>query len=155
MATERGMAIYLGADHAGYALKQAVAAWLKERKHDVRDLSATEIQPDDDYPDVADAVARTVAKEQGARGVLFCGSAEGVCIVANKTDGIRAAIGFSTEAARASRQDEDANVLCLPGRMMNATEAIKALQAFLDTPFSNAPRHTRRLQKIKGIESRN
>ncbi len=149
------MTIYIGTDHAGYALKQAVVAWLKERGHEIRDLSTAELQPNDDYPDVADAVARAVAREPEGRGVLFCGSAEGVCIVANKTDGIRAAIGFSAEAARASRIDEDANVLCLPGRMMSKEEAVAALQAFLDTPFSGASRHLRRLKKIKGIESKN
>lgn len=154
MATNNHSVVYLGADHAGFALKEQVAGWLTDHGYEVRDLGASTMVPDDDYPTIADTVARAVVKDQ-ARGLLFCGSAEGVCIVANKTDGVRAAIGFSVDAARATRSDEDANVLCLPGRMMSAEEAMPIVETFLETPFSGSERHARRLKQIKKLEDRN
>ena len=149
------MTIYLASDHAGFDLKEQIEAYLMEGSHTIKDLGNTEFRKDDDYPDYADKVAEAVAGNGESRGILFCGNAEGVCIVANKTKGVRAAVGFSVEASRTTREDDDANILCLPGRMMNIDEAKNVVDTFLATAFSNAPRHVRRLKKLEDIENEN
>lgn len=145
------MTIYLGGDHAGFDLKEQIEAKLLEAGHDVEDLGNTKYDEKDDYPDYAHPVAKAVANK-GAVGILFCGNAEGVCIVANKSKGVRAAIGYSVEAAVTTREDDDANVLCLPGRTMSFDEASEIVDAFLNTPFSEEDRHKRRLEKLEEIE---
>lgn len=147
--------IYLGGDHAGFDLKEQIEAALLEEGHTVRDLGNTAFDEGDDYPVFAKAVANTVAGDKTARGVLFCGNAEGVCIVANKVDGVRAGVGFSAEAVRTARNDDDINVLCLPGRMMALTQAREVVRVFLETPFEGAKRHRRRLDQIADIEKDN
>lgn len=147
--------IYLGGDHAGFDLKEQIEAALLEEGRTVRDLGNTSFDEGDDYPVFAKAVADAVASDKTARGVLFCGNAEGVCIVANKVDGVRGGIGFSVEAVRSARNDDDINVLCLPGRMMAFAEARKIVRVFLDTSFEGAKRHRRRLGQITDIEKDN
>ncbi len=168
--------IYLGADHAGFALKEAVKKWLDKKKILYQDLGNTILDLNDDYPDFAEKVAREVAKSKGkafgtlserskesrhcaAIGVLFCGSAEGVCIAANKIRGIRAVNPCGKIQAKFSRRHEDANVLCLAGGGsrqkqpgLNLKKAVILISAFLKTPFSGAARHVRRLKKIEKIE---
>ncbi len=124
-------------------------------EHEVKDLGNIEYKEDDDYPDYADKVAEAVAKDDGSMGILLCGNAEGVCIVANKTRGIRAALGFSVEAAKTTREDDDATIICLPGRMMDIDEAKKIIDTFLSTEFSGEERHVRRLEKLEEIEDDN
>ncbi len=149
------MKLYIGSDHAGFDLKERLKRLLVEKGHDVKDLGGTALDPTDDYPDAAHAVATHVAQDNDAKGVLLCGNAEGVCIVANKTDGVRAGIGYSQEAIQGARRDDDINVLCLPGRLMSFKDASANVEAFLQTPFSGAPRHKRRLKKIEDIEDNN
>lgn len=149
------MKVYFGSDHAGFDLKSELYAWLLESEHELEDLGNLEYDKDDDYPDFGHAVATAVAADEGSRGILLCGNAEGVCIVANKTDGIRAGLGFSVEAIRSARNDDDINVVCLPGRMMELDEAKKVVEAFLSTPFEGAERQVRRLEKIEEIEEDN
>jgi ribose 5-phosphate isomerase B len=110
---------------------------------------------DDDYPDAAVAVAQAVRAGTGARGILLCGSAEGVCIAANKFDGIRAGIGFSVAAARSLRADDDGNVLCLPGRLPVQDDPAAIVDVFLRTPFAAEGRFVRRVRKIMGLEEQN
>ncbi|MEK9130831.1 MAG: RpiB/LacA/LacB family sugar-phosphate isomerase [Patescibacteria group bacterium] len=133
--------IYLGADHAGFELKER----LKSSLPDAIDLGANTLVADDDYPSIARAVAEAVVSDPGSVGILSCGNAVGVCVVANKTKGIRAGIGFSIEAARSMRNDDDVNVLCVPGRIAIMDDAVEIAKAFLATPFSNEERHVRRL----------
>lgn len=149
--------IYLGADHAGFALKERIKKWLKARKIPYQDLGNTIYDQHDDYPDFAAKVARTVAKINGiaknnGKGILVCGSAQGMCIAANKIKGIRAVVPFSLQETRLSRQHNDANVLCLSGWFMNEKAALKMIRAFLATPFSRASRHQIRIQKIRKLE---
>ncbi|MBU0646021.1 RpiB/LacA/LacB family sugar-phosphate isomerase [Patescibacteria group bacterium] len=144
--------IYLGADHAGWKLKEGVEEYLKELGYQVVDMGNENLVEDDDYPDFGYAVAKRVATDVAARGLVFCGNAQGVCIVANKVRGIRAATGFNEEAAETSRSDDDSNILCLPGRMMELKEAKKIIDKWLATPFSDAARHQRRLKKVTEIE---
>ncbi|HBU28161.1 TPA: ribose-5-phosphate isomerase [Candidatus Uhrbacteria bacterium] len=151
------MTIYLGGDHAGFDLKEQLEAWLLELEYPVKDLGNTEFDPKDDYPDFGHAVAEAVAHDVESCGILLCGNAEGVCIVANKTDGIRAGIGFSVEAVRSARTEDNINILCLPARLtdMKINEAKIIVGAFLSTAFEGADRRVRRLNKIEDIEKDN
>lgn len=147
--------IYLGADHAGFALKEKLKQWLGKKKILYKDLGNHVLNPIDDYPDFAEKVARAVADGKGkALGVLCCGSAQGMCMAANKICGVRAAVPFSVKDTQLSREHNDANVLCLSGWYFSPEKAIALLQKFLETPFSWAVRHRRRLRKIREIEQR-
>lgn len=136
--------IYLGADHAGFELKERLKNALDA---EVVDLGAAALQSEDDYPAIARAVAEAVAGDAESVGILSCANAVGVCVVANKTKGIRAGVGFSIEAARTMRHDDDANILCVPGRIPIMDDAIEIAKIFLATPFSNEERHVRRLSQ--------
>lgn len=146
--------IYLGADHAGFERKEVVKTYLADKGYTITDFGAKEMNPEDDYPDFAHSVAEAVATD-GEKGLLFCGNAEGVCIVANKTDGVRAALGYSIDSVVSSRKDDDTNILCLPGRSFTDEEVIAMVEAWLETEFSGAERHKRRLDKITKIEEDN
>jgi ribose 5-phosphate isomerase B len=144
-------AVAVGADHAGYQLKEAVSAWLRERGIPVEDLGA--YSPDScDYPDVAFKLAEAVGAGRIRRGVLVCGAGIGMSIAANKVRGVRAALCTCREAARLSRTHNDANVLVLPGRDAAGEDPMGVLETWLDTPFSGEERHRRRLDKIARYE---
>ena len=150
--------IYLGADHAGFKLKEKIKLWLVKNQIAYEDLGNHKFDKNDDYPDYAAKVARRVVKEK-TKGILFCGSAEGVCIAANKVKGARAVNPGDVIKTRFARDHEDANVLCLAGGEtkkpqpgMSLGKSTKIIKAFLDTPFSKAKRHIRRLNKIKRME---
>jgi len=151
------MTIYLGGDHAGFDLKEQLEAWLLDLEYTVKDLGNVEYDPQDDYPDFGHAVAEAVAQNPESCGILLCGNAEGVCIVANKTDGIRAGIGYSVEAIQSARTEDDINVLCLavPLIDLQLDEAQLRVKTFLATPFEPAERRVRRLNKIQDIEEQN
>ncbi len=144
--------IYLGADHAGFALKEKLKKWLQHNRIPHQDLGALRLNPNDDYPDYAAKVGKAVVKQAGSFGVLVCGSAQGVCIAANKIKSVRAVIPFNLQEARLSREHTDANVLCLSGWYMQPHYATKLLHKFIATPFSGEKRHRRRLNKIKKLE---
>lgn len=144
--------IYIGADHAGWDLKEALEEYLKENKFKVIDMGNENLVSDDDYPDFGYAVAKRVATEKGARGIVICGNAQGICIVTNKVKGIRAAIGFNADIAKSAREDDDSNILCLPGRHVSMKEARAIVDTWLNTDFSGAERHVRRLKKLEEIE---
>tara|TARA_Y100000310_G_scaffold280894_1_gene300948 strand:- start:40 stop:453 length:414 start_codon:yes stop_codon:yes gene_type:complete len=135
--------IIIGADHAGYALKEKLVKALKE---EVKDLSPKLIKGDD-YPAISKKVARAVLKHK-AKGILCCGSGEGVAIAANRIKGVRAVTVLDNYAAKMSRIDNDANVLCLRGRKFSNKKAIQLAKLWLRTPFSNAPRHKRRIKQV-------
>lgn len=143
--------VFIGSDHAGFKLKETIKKFLDELGEEYIDFGNNVYDPEDDYPDYGYKVAKQVVENDG-RGLLFCGNAEGICMVANKVDGIRAAIGYNEYAARTSRQDDDANILCLPGRVITYEEAKQVVKVWLNTPFSNEERHKRRIAKIKKIE---
>lgn len=144
--------VYLGADHAGFKVKESVKEALAQAGFGVEDLGAPALDPADDYPAYGHAVAERVAADPNAVGILSCGNAQGICIVANKTTGVRAATGFNVEEAKTSRTDDNANILCLPGRFVSLDEAVAIAKAWLDTPFSGAARHVRRLEEVNKIE---
>jgi ribose 5-phosphate isomerase B len=147
--------IYLGSDHAGFDMKNIVKEHLESRGFVVEDLGAHDLDPADDYPQYGEAVAQAVLNHPGSLGILSCGNAEGICIVANKFDGIRAGIGYSVEAASTMKQDDDANVLCIPGRVKTDDDPLAITDSFVTSKFSGAKRHLRRLKQVADIEDKN
>lgn len=147
--------IYIGADHRGYKLKEALKLYLKELNFEFEDLGAKELIPDDDYPDYAVLVAKKVAEDpEKNRGVLICGSGVGVDIVADKFKGVRSALCFDASQARASRNDDNTNVLSFSADFIPENSAKEILKIWLETPFSYLERHVRRVEKIKKIEDK-
>lgn len=145
--------IYLGADHAGWEMKEAIETALTSDGYEVVDLGNQVLEATDDYPDFAHGVAREVAENPGSFGILSCGNAEGVCMVANKVRTIRAAVLYSSYAAETSRTDDDANIACIPGRVASLDDGVSMVRQFLTTTFSNSDRHKRRLAKVDEIEN--
>jgi ribose 5-phosphate isomerase B len=139
--------IYVGADHAGFALKQKLVAELKRLGYEPVDVGPSTLDPNDDYPDYAWPVARAVSDGQAARGVLTCGTGLGMSYVANRLPHVRAAVVWSPEIAELSRKHNDANVLVLPSRFMSEDESLDILRRWLATPFEGG-RHERRVEKI-------
>ena len=146
------LVIALGADHAGWELKEALKAWLIENGHQILDFGTH--SPDSvDYPDYALEVAESVASGKAERGLLVCGTGIGMAMTANKVPGIRAALCSDPFMARMSREHNDANVLALGGRLMDGELGLEILQMWLGNEFAGG-RHERRLAKIAQIESR-
>lgn len=144
--------VYLGADHAGYHMKESLKVELTDIGYHVEDLGAHEYDENDDYPEFASAVAQAVREHPGSFGILSCGNAEGIMIAANKFDGVRAGLGYSKEAARTMRQDDDANVISIPGRVTVEGSPLEIVKTFLETDFSGEERHKRRLKQVEKIE---
>jgi ribose 5-phosphate isomerase B len=147
------MRIALSADHAGYPLKQELAAKLTQQGHDVLDLGTHSSAPVD-YPDAAEAVASALRDKQADRGIIVCGSGAGVSIAASKFPGIRAAVCHDTYTAHQAVEHDDMNVLCLGSRVVGPALALEVATAFLSATFSGEDRHQRRLNKVNDIERR-
>lgn len=145
--------IHLGADHAGFALKQFLKHYLAKKGHEVYDEGAHKLDKKDDYPDYALKVALEVADNPEAKGILCCGSAQGMCIMANKVSGVRAVSPVSLKEATLTRTHNNANVLCLAGWSLTQAKAKKLVDTWLAAEFSNDARHVRRLKKIADLES--
>jgi RpiB/LacA/LacB family sugar-phosphate isomerase len=145
------MKIAIAADHAGFALKQALAEDLRRQGHDVRDLGAHDESPSD-YPDFAAAVARAVTGGEAERGVLVCGSGVGASIAANKISGARAGLCHDTYSAHQGVEHDDVNILVLGARVVGVELARELVGAFLAAKFTGEERHRRRLAKIAALE---
>lgn len=148
------MRVAIGADHAGYDLKQAIAGSLAGDGHDVLDVGALEFDPDDDYPDFALAVAESVRQGDVDRGIIVCGSGVGSCVAANKVRGVRASVCHDTYSAAQGVQHDNLNVLCLGGRIVGVALAAELVGAFLNARYDAGPRHARRLGKVLAAERR-
>ncbi|MEW5975021.1 MAG: ribose 5-phosphate isomerase B [Acidobacteriota bacterium] len=146
------MRVVVGADHAGYPLKERLVEFLRKLGHAVEDLGTYNDDPVD-YPDYAKAVGEAVIAGRADRGLLVCGSGVGACITANKLPGIRACLCMDTYTARQGVQHDDVNVLCLGGRVIGPELAMEILRAWLDARFTGEERHQRRLAKIVQIET--
>jgi len=146
------MRIALGCDHAGYALKEKIKAYLPGIGMEVHDCG-TDSPESVDYPDFAKKVAFEINNGGSERGILFCGTGMGMSIAANKIPGIRAAPAWNPEIARLSRLHNDANVLCLAGRFMDAPAAEEIVKVWVATPFEGG-RHQRRVDKITALEQK-
>ena len=140
--------IAIGSDHGGYALKQELMAHLDKRGLAYQDYG-TYSEASCDYPVYAKAVAQAVASGECERGILICGTGIGVSITANKVPGIRAAVCGDCFTAKATREHNDANVLCMGARVVGAGLALMIADTFLDTAFSNDERHIRRISMIE------
>lgn len=160
------MKIYFAADHAGFALKNALIEHVRTRGYEVEDLGAHALDAEDDYPDFMTPLARRVAAEPDTCGIIVGGSGQGEAMCANRIRGVRAAVFYGPmrvttaldiegghsedgyDAVRLPRRHNDANVLAIGARFVSGEEADEAVRVFLDTPFSASPRHARRLAKF-------
>lgn len=144
------MKIFLGADHNGYHLKEKIEAYLKELGHDVVDEGDEKLNPEDDFTIFAAKVVHAMKAEgDESRGILVCGSGQGMAIAANRFKGIRAGLGWSVGAARSTRNDEDSNVLALPSEVLAEDKAWQSIvKTWLSTPFAGAERYKRRNRQL-------
>jgi ribose 5-phosphate isomerase B len=145
------MNVYLGADHRGYELKNAIREHLQHREVVVEDRGSLTLEQNDDYPKYAYSVATDVLGDDDGRGILVCGSGVGMSIAANRVRGIRAGLVWSPAEVRAARHDDDINVLVLPSDMIDTDTALKLVDDFIDTKFSGEERHRRRLEQIEEL----
>ena len=146
------MKIYIGADHRGFELKQQLKSWLKETGRVVIDCGNLILDPKDDFPDYAFAVADKVVSDPDSRGILLCGSAGGMTIAANKVKGIRATEGVNANDVIHNRTHNNINILVISPAIINIQNARLLVDAFLDTTYVPEERFVRRLSKIAARE---
>ncbi|HEY8513754.1 MAG TPA: ribose 5-phosphate isomerase B [Cyclobacteriaceae bacterium] len=139
--------IILGSDHAGFHMKQSLREWLITKGYVVEDFGVLSDSPAD-YPDIAHPVAKRVSEDDTCKGILLCGSGNGVAITANKHANIRAAICWNDELASLARLHNDANILCIPARFVTTEDATTMSERFLTTEFEGG-RHQRRVDKMR------
>lgn len=145
------MKIFIGADHNGFDLKGKVVDYLRRAGHEVIDEGDAAKNPDDDFPVFAQAVVAGMQSsgDESARGILICGSGQGMVMAANRFRGIRAGLGWSEKAARDTRNDEDSNVLALPAEILNKERSWqKVIDTWIKTPFAGAARYKRRNRQL-------
>lgn len=144
------MRVFVGADHNGFQMRNRVVAYLKRAGYDVVDNGDFKLNPDDDFPIFASRVVHDMkaSGDPDARGILICGSGQGMCMAANRHKGIRACMGYDRLSIRASRNDDDANVLCLAARVLKKDEANLLVETFLNVPFSHVGRFQRRIKEM-------
>jgi len=144
------MRIYIGTDHAGFELKEKLVVFLRELGHDVEDMGAHSFEALDDYPDFIRPVAEAVAHDPQSRGIILGGSGQGEAMCANRVKGARAAVyyGGAVDIVVLSREHNDANILSLGARFVETEEAKEVVRVWLETPFSGAEKHARRIAKL-------
>ncbi|WP_454051628.1 ribose-5-phosphate isomerase [Cellulomonas sp. Marseille-Q8402] len=147
------MRIHVAADHAGFELKVALVEHLRAAGHDVVDHGAPEYDPQDDYPAVCFAAGEAVVADPGSLGVVIGGSGNGEQIAANKVTGVRAALAWNTDTARLGRQHNDANVVAIGARQHSVDDALELVDVFVNEPFSQDPRHQRRIDQLAAYEA--
>lgn len=147
------MVIYLGADHRGLRVKEAVKRALQSQGYEVVDCGANQLDPADDYVDFARAVATHVSRDPAAgRGIVICGSGMGADVAANKVAHVRSVLAFANDQVVAARHDDDANILALAADFTDEAAALHYVTLFLETPFGGDERYCRRIEKIAAIE---
>lgn len=152
------MRVYLGADHQGFFLKNKVRDYLTKAGYQITDYSNEELDPDDDFPKYAKLAAKRVVDEKDDTDVaiLVCGGGQGMCMAANRIKGVRAIVASSVEDAIYGRNDNDANVLCLPARVLDREYNIPLwrdiVDAFMNTPFAGAERYIRRNRELDQLD---
>jgi len=144
--------IGIAADHGGFELKEQLTLVLKAAGYEVTDFGDHELIKEDDYPDFVVPLARAVAKGEVARGVAICGSGVGACVVANKVPGVRACLIHEKFSAHQGVEDDDMNIICLGGRVVDHMLAWKLVKTFLEAKFSGNERFKRRLAKVAALE---
>jgi ribose 5-phosphate isomerase B len=147
--------LVISSDHAGFSLKEEVRAYLTKAGHEMIDMGAYQVDPQDDYPDFAERVGEAIQRGEAARGILICGSGVGVSVAANKIPGIRAAMCHDTYSAHQGVEHDDMNVLVLGARIIGASLAYELADAFIKAKFlCNEARFTRRFKKVLAIEAK-
>jgi ribose 5-phosphate isomerase B len=144
------MKIYIGADHNGFAYMQKLSESLKLAGHEIIDESNQTLSPDDDFPQFAAKVVNTLLSDpdRDAKGILICGSGQGMVMAANRFKGIRASLVWNLAEARSARNDDNSNVLCLSANYVSFEDASAIVSTFMSTPFAAAPRFIRRLDQL-------
>ncbi|MFR9780976.1 ribose-5-phosphate isomerase [Micromonospora sp. MS34] len=146
------MRVYLGSDHAGFELKVHLANHLAKQGYEVVDVGPHAYDPDDDYPAFCLHTGDRVVGDPGSLGVVIGGSGNGEQIAANKIAGVRAALAWNVDTAQLAREHNDANIIAVGARQHTLDEATALVEAFLTTPFSGNPRHSRRIAQVAGYE---
>lgn len=149
------MKIYIGADHNGFQMRSELIKYLRSAGYEVHDEGDQSFKPEDDYPIFASKVVNDMraSKDNDAKGILICGSGQGMCIAANRYKGIRACLGYDRESVRSARNDDDCNILCLPAKVIKSGDANIIVETWLNTPFAGAPRFIRRNREIDDLSS--
>lgn len=145
------MKIFVGADHRGFYLKEKIESYLKSVGYDVDDEGDKKLDPEDDFTVFAARVVNAMkAAGDDSRGILICGSGQGMVMAANRFKGVRAGLGWSNDAARSIRNDEDSNVLALPAEVLEQDESAwqSVIRTWLNTPFAGAERYKRRINLL-------
>lgn len=147
------MKIFIGSDHAGFEFKKRLLEHLVHSGHEVEDIGPHTLNPDDDYPQFAFSVTTKLlgSEDKDPRGILVCGSGQGMAIAANRVRGIRAALAWNEESAKTSRHDDNSNVLTLPARLVDEELMLKIADTWLKEEFSDSPRYQRRLKEIEAL----
>ena len=149
------MKLVISSDHAGFALKEDVRAYLTGKGHEIEDLGAFICDPQDDYPDFAERVGEAIRSGEAHRGILICGSGVGVCVASNKIPGIRAGMCHDTYSAHQGVEHDDMNVIVFGARIIGPSLAYELAETFINAKFiANEERFTRRFKKVLAIEAR-
>ncbi|WP_052263362.1 RpiB/LacA/LacB family sugar-phosphate isomerase [Geobacter pickeringii] len=146
------MKVGVAADHGGFTMKERLAQSLRNAGYEVTDFGADSLDPTDDYPDFVIPLAQSVARGEMERGIALCSSGVGASIVANKVQGVRAALVHDNFSAHQGVEDDDMNVLCLGSLVVGYAQAWELVSSFLTARFSGAERHRRRLAKVAAVE---
>lgn len=147
------MRVHIASDHAGYELKAIAITHLENNGHEVIDHGALTYDPQDDYPSFCFEAAQATVNDPGSLGVVIGGSGNGEQIAANKVRGARAALAWNLQTARLAREHNNANVVGIGARMHTTEEALEIIDAFLSEPYSNEPRHQRRIEILADLEA--
>lgn len=147
------MRVHIASDHAGYELKAIAITHLENNGHEVIDHGALTYDPQDDYPSFCFEAAQATVNDPGSLGIVIGGSGNGEQIAANKVHGARAALAWNLQTARLAREHNNANVVGIGARMHTTEEALEIIDAFLAEPYSNEPRHQRRIEILASLEA--
>jgi hypothetical protein len=147
------MRVHIASDHAGYELKAIAITHLENNGHEVIDHGALTYDPQDDYPSFCFEAAQATVNDPGSLGIVIGGSGNGEQIAANKVRGARAALAWNLQTARLAREHNNANVVGIGARMHTSEEALEIIDAFLAEPYSNEPRHQRRIEILASLEA--
>lgn len=144
------MKIFIGSDHNGFEYKNQLKRALELAGHEVVDEGGVSLDPNDDFPQFAGKVVHSLlgADDPEAKGILICGSGQGMAMAANRFKGIRASLCWNLNEARSARNDDDSNILCLSSKYLSLDETGSIMAAFLATPFAAAPRYNRRIEQL-------
>ena len=148
------MRVGIAADHGGFELKELLAKALCDLGYKVMDFGASDLNPEDDYPDFVVPLAKAVADGKVDRGVAICGSGVGACVVANKVAGVRSSLIHETFSAHQGVEDDDMNMICLGGLVVGHAVALELVKTFLQSKFSGVERFQRRLTKVAALEQK-